>query len=72
MHPIGILQCWLGPLLTHIHPGCFATLQEAAASCTSGPALSLSDVGRRFAGEALFCHKVRGSALVVGGANGYA
>ena len=50
MHAIRILQCCLSPLLKHIHARRLATLLEAVASCVNGPALSLTDVGRLFAG----------------------
>ena len=56
MHAIGILQRCLSPLLKHIHVRRLATLLEAVASCVDGPALSLTDLGRRFGGEALLRH----------------
>jgi len=50
MHTITILQRSLLPLLADIHSRRVATLLDAAASCVSSPALSLTDIGRRFAG----------------------
>ena len=66
MHAIRILQRCLSPLLKHIHARRLATLLEAVASCVSGPALSLTDVGRRFAGEALLRHKIKRADRLLG------
>ena len=46
MHAIAILQRCLVPLLPNMHARRLATLLEAVASCVTGPALSLTDVGR--------------------------
>lgn len=66
MHAIGILHRCLSPLLKHIHARRLATLLEAVVSCISGPALSLTDVGRRFAGEALLRHKIKRADRLLG------
>jgi hypothetical protein len=57
MHANTISQRCLLPLLADIHSRRLTTLLEAAASCVSGPALSLTDIGRRFAGTGLLRHK---------------
>jgi hypothetical protein len=66
MHAIRILQCCLSPLLKHIHARRLTTLLEAVASCVNGPALSLTDVGRRFAGKALLRHKIKRADRLLG------
>ena len=66
MHAIGILQRCLSPLLKHIHVRRLATLLEAVGSCVDGPALSLTDVGRRFGGEALLRHKIKRADRLLG------
>ena len=59
MYTLVILQHFLAPLLGHIHHRRLDTLLEAVASCVSGPALSLTDIGRRFAGPARLRHKIK-------------
>ncbi len=59
MHALVILQHYLAPLLGHIHRRRLATLLDAVASCVSGPALSLTDIDRRFAGPARLRHKIK-------------
>lgn len=66
MHAITILQRCLSPLLKHMHARRLATLLEAVASCVNGPALSLTDVGRGFAGEALLRHKIKRADRLLG------
>jgi len=51
MHVSLILHHCLEPLLQHLHRRRrVATLLDAVASCLSGPRLSLTELGRRFAG----------------------
>jgi hypothetical protein len=57
MHANTISQRCLLPLLADIHSRRLTTLLEAVASCVRGAALSLTDIGRRFAGTGLLCHK---------------
>jgi hypothetical protein len=66
MHAITILQRSLSPLLKHMHARRLATLLEAVASCVGGPALSLTDVGRRFGGGALLRHKIKRADRLLG------
>ena len=66
MHALVILQHYLAPLLGHVHRRRLATLLEAVASCVSGPALSLTDIGRRFAGPARLRHKIKRSDRLLG------
>lgn len=66
MHAITILHRCLCPLLKHIHARRLATLLEAVASCVDGPALSLTDVGRRFAGATLLRHKIKRADRLLG------
>jgi hypothetical protein len=53
-------------LLKHVHVRRLATLLEAVVSCVGGPALSLTDVGRRFAGDALLRHKIKRADRLLG------
>ena len=66
MHALVILQHYLAPLLGHVHRRRLATLLEAVASCVSGPALSLTDIGRRFAGPVRLRHKIKRSDRLLG------
>ncbi|MCU0613198.1 MAG: hypothetical protein MUE60_15605 [Candidatus Eisenbacteria bacterium] len=52
MHALTILQRHLAPLLAGIHARRLATLLDAGAATVCGPRLTLTDVGRRFGGEA--------------------
>jgi hypothetical protein len=45
-------------LLPHVHARRLATLFEAVISSVCGPALSLTDLGRRFTGPAALRHKI--------------
>ncbi len=66
MHAIGILHRCLSPMLAHVHARRWATLLEAVAACVGGPALSLTDLGRRFAGAALLRHKIKRADRLLG------
>ena len=66
MHAITILRQCLSPLLTHIHARRLATLFEAVASCIVGPRLTLTDVGRRFGGDASLRHKIKRADRLLG------
>jgi hypothetical protein len=59
VHAGTILHRCLDPLLQSIHRARLATLFAAVAACVSGPALSLTDVGRRFGGAVGLRHKVK-------------
>jgi hypothetical protein len=66
MHALPILHRCLTPLLLHIHARRLATLYEAVVSCVCGPALSLTDVGRRFTGPAALRHKIKRADRLLG------
>ena len=66
MHAIGNLQRCLSPLPEHMHARLPAALMEAVASCIGGPAFSLTDLGRRFAGAALLRHKIMRADRLLG------
>jgi hypothetical protein len=66
MHALPILHRCLTPLLSHIHARRLATLFEAVISCVCGPALSLTDVGRRFTGAAALRHKIKRADRLLG------
>ena len=66
MHAIAILRQCLNPMLTHIHARRLATLFEAVASCIAGPRLTLTDVGRRFGGNASLRHKIKRADRLLG------
>ena len=52
MHALTILQRHLAPLLACIHARGLAALLDAVAATVCGPRLTLTDIGRRFGGEA--------------------
>ena len=66
MHALPILHRCLSPLLCHIHARRLGTLLEAVVSCVLGPALSLTAVGRRFAGPATLRHKIKRADRLLG------
>ena len=66
MHALKILHHCLAPLLTHIHRRRLATLLEAVAASVSGPRLTLTDIGRRFAGSARLRHKIKRADRLLG------
>jgi hypothetical protein len=67
MHVLTILQHCLGPLLTGLlHARRLATLLEAVAATVSGPRLTLTDIGRRFGGEASLRNKIKRSDRLLG------
>ena len=66
MHALPILHRCLTPLLSHIHARRLATLFEAVISSVCGPALSLTDVGRRFTGPAALRHKIKRADRLLG------
>jgi hypothetical protein len=53
-------------LLPHIHARRLATLFEAVISSLCGPALSLTDLGRRFTGPAALRHKIKRADRLLG------
>jgi hypothetical protein len=66
MHAAAILHRCLQRFLNHIHQRRLAALLNAVGSCVSGPRLSLTDVGRRFAGEADLRHKIKRADRLLG------
>lgn len=66
MHALTSLYRCLAPLLERVHARRLATLLAAVVSCVRGPALSLTDVGRRFEGTALLRHKIKRADRLLG------
>ena len=66
MHALTILHRCLGPLLTGIHARRLATLLEAVAATVCGPRLTLTDIGRRFGGEASLRNRIKRSDRLLG------
>jgi hypothetical protein len=66
VHAGTILHRCLDPLLRSIHRTRLATLFAAVAACVSGPALSLTDVGRRFGGTVGLRHKIKRADRLLG------
>lgn len=66
MHAFAIVHRCLSPLLTHIHARRLATLLEAVAACVGGPRLTLTDIGRRFAGDGALRHKIKRADRLLG------
>lgn len=66
MHALPILHRCLTPLLSHIHARRLATLFEAVVAGVCGPALSLTAVGRRFAGATALRHKIKRADRLLG------
>ncbi len=59
MHALTILQRCVGPVLTGIHRRRLAGLFEAVAATVSGPRLTLTEIGRRFGGDAAVRHRIK-------------
>jgi hypothetical protein len=66
MHVLTILHRCLGPLLTGIHARRLTTLLEAVAATVGGPRLTLTDIGRRFGGEASLRNRIKRSDRLLG------
>ncbi len=66
MHALTILHRCLGPLLGDIHRKRLATLLAAVAATVSGPRLTLTDIGQRFAGGASLRNKIKRSDRLLG------
>jgi hypothetical protein len=66
MHALSILHRCLGPLLDGIHRRRLATLFEAVAATVGGPRLTLTDIGRRFAGGALLRNGIKRADRLLG------
>lgn len=66
MHALKILHRCLAPLLSDLHAKRLATLLEAVVSCVYGPGLSLTDLGRRFAGPSAVRHKLKRADRLLG------
>jgi hypothetical protein len=61
-----MLHRCLDPLLQSIHRTRLATLFAAVATCLSGPAWSLTDLGRRFGGTIGLRHKMKRADWLLG------
>ena len=68
MHAVRILHHCLTPLLTHMHRRRLETLLEAVAASIRGPRLTLTDIGRRFTGQARLRHKIKRADRLLGNA----
>ena len=66
MHALTILHHFLTPLLTHIHRRRLETLLEAVVASVGGPRLTLTDIGRRFAGPGRLRHKIKRADRLLG------
>ena len=66
MHALSILPRCLGPLLDGTHRRRLATLFEAVAATVGGPRLTLTDIGRRFAGGALLRNGIKRADRLLG------
>jgi hypothetical protein len=66
MHALTILQRHLAPLLTGIHARRLATFLDAVAATVCGPRLTLTDIGRRFGGEATLRNRVKRADRLLG------
>lgn len=66
MHALTILQRHLAPLLAGIHARRLAALLDAVAATVSGPRLTLTDIGRRFGGEATLRNRIKRSDRLLG------
>lgn len=66
MHALKILHHTLVPLLTHIHRRRLETLLEAVAASLRGPRLTLTDLGRRFAGTGQLRYKIKRADRLLG------
>ena len=65
-HAATILHRCLEPLLQPMHCRRLVTLLAAVVSCVSGPRLSLTDLGRRFAGTTTPRHAIKRSDRLLG------
>ncbi len=66
MHVGTILHRCLDPLLQSIHRTRLATLFASVAACVSGPALSLTDVGRHFGGTIALRRQIKRADRLLG------
>jgi hypothetical protein len=66
VHAITILHRCLDPLLSCMHARRRRTLFEAVVSCVSGPRLTLTDIGRRFAGGTALRHAIKRADRLLG------
>jgi Transposase DDE domain len=66
VHAPSILHRCLAPLPTGIHARRLATLLEAVAATVRGPRLTLTDIGRRFAGETSLRNRIKRADRLLG------
>ena len=66
MHALTILHRCLDRLLTCVHRRRRETLFAAVAACVSGPRLTLTDIGRRFASKASLRHGIKRADRLLG------
>lgn len=66
MHALTILHRCLAPLRAGIHSRRLATLLDAVAATVCGPRLTLTDIGRRFGGEASLRNRIKRADRLLG------
>jgi hypothetical protein len=66
VHAPAILHRCLDPLLVPIHRTRLAALFAAVSACVLGPGLTLTDIGRRFAGATALRHKLKRADRLLG------
>jgi hypothetical protein len=66
MHALIILHRCLGSLLSCVHRRRLETLFAATAACVTGPRLTLTDIGRRFATKANLRHSIKRADRLLG------
>lgn len=71
MHASLLLHSWLGSLLSCIHVKRLIALFDVIAATVSGPALSVTSVGRRLTGTTTLKHKIKRADRLIGNTHLY-
>jgi len=69
VHAMTILHRCLDSLVTGVHRRRCATLFAAVAACVAGPRLTLTEIGRRFAGGVHLRHNIKRADRLLGNGN---
>jgi hypothetical protein len=69
VHATTILHRCLDTLLKSVHSRRRATLFDAVAACVAGPRLTLTEIGRRFAGGTNLRHNIKRADRLLGNVN---
>jgi hypothetical protein len=69
VHATTILHRCLDTLLNSVHSRRRATLFDAVAACVAGPRLTLTEIGRRFAGGTHLRHNIKRADRLLGNGN---